>query len=436
MNRFTFKKLGRVMLLAAVAAACCLGCGDDDDEDGSGGGNNTGGNSTGGNNGKAVDPGTVVKGTFTDSRDGKTYNAVKIGNLTWMAKNLDYATSSGSWVYDNYSTSAYGRLYTWDAAKTACPSGWRLPTRREWGDLAIAAGGTGDYGNGGAAGTKLKSGTGNWESVKGKWGGGTDDYGFKAEPGGKRLGTHFMYAETFGEWWTSTEVRSSHAYTRAMYSAEDNVDESDSPKSDGLSIRCVTTNNISGGNNNNNTTVVTTGTFTDSRDSKTYKTVKIGAQTWMAENINYQTASDSWCYGDSAASCAKYGRLYTWNAAVNVCPTGWKLPTRDEWGTLAKAAGGTGDYGDRGTAGKALKSTSGWRNGTDTYGFSALPGGERRRQQPNDFGGAGLEGYWWTATEFYSDDEAFYRGIYDSKDNVSDMSIGKNSGFSVRCIKD
>ncbi|MBR2020944.1 MAG: hypothetical protein IJ939_00775, partial [Clostridia bacterium] len=89
----------------------------------------------------------------------------------------------------------------------------------------------------------------------------------------------------------------------------------------------------------------------DDRDGQTYKTVKIGDQWWMAENLNYETDS-SFCYKDSAEFCEKYGRLYTWDAVVDVCPDGWHLPSKAEWETLITAVGG------RATAGKMLKSTS------------------------------------------------------------------------------
>ena len=118
---------------------------------------------------------------------------------------------------------------------------------------------------------------------------------------------------------------------------------------------------------------VTKGSITDTRDGHSYKTVTIGSQTWMAENLNYKT-DNSYCYDDKASNCSKYGRLYTWAAAITACPTGWHLPTKAEFETLFTAVGG------QSTAGKMLKSTSGWNssgNGSDDYSFSALPAGVR-----------------------------------------------------------
>ncbi len=83
-----------------------------------------------------------------------------------------------------------------------------------------------------------------------------------------------------------------------------------------------------------------TDTLTDVRDGKTYKTVKIGEQTWMAENLNFDNTG-SYCYANKQENCDKYGRLYTWEAAKNVCPTGWHLPTEEEWQQLEKYLGMT-----------------------------------------------------------------------------------------------
>jgi len=189
--------------------------------------------------------------------------------------------------------------------------------------------------------------------------------------------------------------------------------------------------------------------FTDERDKQVYTMVKIGNQTWMAENLNYVTAdkNGSWCYGNDAENCVKYGRLYNWKTAMGgaddsttsnvrgVCPEGWHLPTRAEWGDLAKSAGGTGDYGTGGTAGTKLKSISGWyyNNGTDDYGFSALPGGRR------DFDGnvysADYNGFWWTASEGWSGC-AYARGGHYNYDYVGEYDNDERNAFSVRCVKD
>jgi len=179
------------------------------------------------------------------------------------------------------------------------------------------------------------------------------------------------------------------------------------------------------------------GTFTDNRDSKTYKTTTIGSHTWMAENLNYSTLSDSWCLSNKPDNCDKYGRLYDWNTAMTVCPSGWHLPTREEWGDLAKAAGGTGDYGTGGLAGIALKSTSGWKsggNGTDEFGFTALMGESRG---PDGVFNISYGGHWWTATTDVSSGIPYLRNIYNDEDRVSEsIPVSRNNGESVRCVRD
>jgi len=168
--------------------------------------------------------------------------------------------------------------------------------------------------------------------------------------------------------------------------------------------------------------------FTDSRDGKKYRSVKIGGKAWMAQNLNYQTGN-SWCYDGDNSNCEKYGRLYDWNTAKTACPKGWHLPTREEWSVLEAEAGGN-------VAGKMLKSASGWENngnGTDSYGFSALPGGARLSN--GDFDGAGEFGRWWTAPENGSSYAYYWELIYNG-DNVYDFSGSKSYAYSVRCVQD
>ncbi len=202
---------------------------------------------------------------------------------------------------------------------------------------------------------------------------------------------------------------------------------------------------------------VTTGTMIDSRDGQTYKTVTIGTQTWMAQNLNYETAN-SYCYADNASYCSKYSRLYTWAAAMDsvgtwsanskgcgkgkacsptypvqgVCPSGWHLPTKAEFETLFTAVGG------QSTAGKMLKSTTGWKAyrgiiNEDAFAFSALPAGYRNND--GDYSVEGDDAYFWSSTEGNSNNAYLMDLNYYFGDAYLDFNY-KDYGFSVRCLKD
>jgi uncharacterized protein (TIGR02145 family) len=175
--------------------------------------------------------------------------------------------------------------------------------------------------------------------------------------------------------------------------------------------------------------------LTDKRDGKKYKTVIIGTQTWMAENLNF-AAEGSKCYENNPANCQEYGRLYDWNMALTVCPSGWHLPSRDEYGVLDNTVGGEK------VAGKKLKSSSGWNdyqgksgNSTDELGFSALPGGNGTSDDV--FYNVGNNGFWWSANEDeYNSDIAYYRGMYYGSVIADWGNTFKSILFSVRCIQD
>lgn len=213
---------------------------------------------------------------------------------------------------------------------------------------------------------------------------------------------------------------------------------------------------------------VVKGTMTDERDGQTYKTVKIGTQTWMAENLNYaylhptsELDSSSFCYKDSVSYCEKYGRLYLWSAAMDslgkfsmngkgcgygplcsptypvrgVCPKGWHLPDTTEWNALVTAVGG------KSAAAKKLKSNSGWKywlrvfggNGSDSYSFAALSAGDRF--SGGNYCNEGEYTHFWSSSEanIYN---AYLLSMADYDDAVSLYYDYKVYGLSIRCVKD
>ena len=193
------------------------------------------------------------------------------------------------------------------------------------------------------------------------------------------------------------------------------------------------------------------GVFVDKRDDQVYRSVKIGEQTWMAENLNYAMVG-SFCPKDKQDSCAKYGRLYTWSVAMDsagvfgdagkgcgdevaceisdtvrgACPRGWHLPSVAERDALVNAVGG-GEV-----AGRALKSGYVWNNngyGTDSFGFSALP-------VSYNLIGYYSQAVFWFAAE--SADKGFASSLilkYNSEASFLGAA-GKSEGASVRCVKD
>ncbi len=176
----------------------------------------------------------------------------------------------------------------------------------------------------------------------------------------------------------------------------------------------------------------TFGSFTDSRDGKTYKTVKIGTQTWMAENLAYKAANGCNAYENDKKKARMYGYLYTWTAAVNACPAGWHLPSDDEWTILENYLGGDSIAG-----GKMKESgLTNWNNPntvtSNSSGFTALPGGYSFGGRFTNVGyGAG---FWWSAAE--SGVSAWPRYLYYMEARVYRTAYNKSYGFSVRCIKD
>jgi uncharacterized protein (TIGR02145 family) len=199
---------------------------------------------------------------------------------------------------------------------------------------------------------------------------------------------------------------------------------------------------------------VTYDTFKDGRDGKRYRTVKMpDGRTWMAENLNYQTGK-SWYYEDSFFGITIHykncGRLYDWETAMNACPNGWHVPSFEEWDSLAQSVNGVKgpaphtnmsiDYWN-GTGNKL--SSAIFRDGTDDFGFTALPCGnlpidgyeERRADMFGNGGTYGYDSYWWTATEHGSKGYAYVIEINGWGEYIAPLGQ-KRDGNSVRCVAD
>ncbi|MCL2184127.1 MAG: hypothetical protein FWB85_11740 [Chitinispirillia bacterium] len=176
-------------------------------------------------------------------------------------------------------------------------------------------------------------------------------------------------------------------------------------------------------------------TFTDARDGQVYRAVDIDGMVWMAQNLNY-AADSSWCYENYGFMCEQYGRLYSWDAAMEACPAGWHLPSRVEWADFMDKIGGAGD------AGTKLKADNGWSsgNGTDDYGFTALPGGERGTS--GSFAGEKSRGGWWSSTlgekeEWWGGNSYVpYKLEIDAGTDVRESIVARGNGFAVRCVQD
>lgn len=398
----------------------------------------------------------------------------------------------------------------------ACPTDWHLPTTEEWETLIYSP----EVGGQGGAGKALKA-TGSWTSSKGITS--TNSTGFSILASGYRPthGRHVGYEMgTEARFWAFSVPVSLAGYAPCFYftyssngaaytthdmelgysvrcvmdedkvppessSSETSISSSNEDSSSSSAESSSSSINLSSSEEPNSSSSSDTwatecktetednceyGELVDERDGQVYKTVKIGDQWWMAQNLNYaylqptdELDSSSFCYNNSAEYCAKYGRLYLWSAAMDsvgtwsldgkgcgygvecspqspvrgICPKGWHLPSKNEWNVLVSGLGGASWVGVK------LKSIFGWKNngnGTDDYGFTALPVGYMTNI--GEYSYEGTDAVFWSSAEvdWVSDDvnsrSAYIKYLSYLNDKALLDYTGKNYGYSVRCIKD
>jgi uncharacterized protein (TIGR02145 family) len=400
-------------------------------------------------------------------------------------------------VYDGSSDevanlATYGRLYNGYAANDSrglCPSGFHVPSDGEWMTLEMALGMTssevnGTGGRGSDQGAQMK--TPSW--------GGTNASGFSALPGGYRYGNgNFDDQGLDGSWWSSTSSGANTWY-RHLDSGNSLISRNYISIRAGFSVRCIrdsesgvcldpdgdsvcAEDEVSGctdsGASNFNPAATEAdesceypgpvqcgGATTVTFDGHTYALVAIGTQCWFAENLrsdNYRDGdaipgnlSDAqWTstpagaqaiYGNELDNLTSYGRLYNWYAVDDsrgLCPSGFHVPSDGEWMTLEMALGMTSSQansnGHRGTDQGAQMKTP-WWGGTNSSGFSALPGGYR--YDTGSYNTLGVGGTWWTSSLTLYGTVATVRSLEYGWSGVVKGGNDIGMGFSVRCVRD
>jgi len=371
-------------------------------------------------------PSSSGGGTGPSSCVGGT---VKIGSQVWQKCNSDAVPSKG--VYkcykeDQANCQKYGNLYDWEAANNVCPSGFRLPTIEDWEALIDYI--ETDKGCTDCAAKYLK--TSYWY--------GEDAYDFSALPGGFSFSFGgFSNVGLSGLWWSASESYSNYPYSLIMHYDDVNADYGGAHKDELHSVRCLQGSSLSSSSRQvsssssviNSSSSVGGGT---GPSSCVGGTVKIGTQTWQKCNSDAVPSKGvSKCYDNLESNCQKYGKLYDWEAANNVCPSGFHLPTEEDWKALTAYI--EGKEGCTDCDAKHLKATSGWGvdNTLDSYGFSALPGGTYYNDYFRNVGGTG---YWWS-TKIIDSDYAYGLLMYYYLDYSESRIGGKDELRSVRCLQ-
>lgn len=419
-------------------------------------------------------------GELIDKRDGQVYKTIKIGEQIWMAENLNFAYSLPTSNKDSSNTTSnkqtskdkYGKLYRWSIAmdsaavfsldgkgcgkgvncgsqpskgvRGVCPENWHIPNETDIKNII-------DF-------SKESNDRLIW----------IEHYWFFTENEDNEFKTEMKLQ--YYSFWTSEQLDNNNA--KGLYFKTNKTSTNSTPKAVAYPVRCV---------KDDQTIQVEHGTMTDERDGQVYKTVKIGDQWWMAENLNYAYTkptpqyyygtidiidSASFCYNNEPDSCAKYGRLYTWEASMDcvdaeiddyrcpirsrnndfkirgVCPDKWHVPSVNEWKSLQYVV----NY-----FATDLKSTEGWLdngNGSDVVGFRILPTGYYINYLENfefnfAFEDIGKKTCFWTLRQetIYPDCPKCAEDAYPFciSSNSKDFSFNKEPkiyAFPVRCVKD
>jgi uncharacterized protein (TIGR02145 family) len=406
----------------------------------------------------------------SDDIDNNHYSTIVIGAQTWMSENLKttrlndgtaitLATENSLWASlsvpgycwrSNDETTyknPYGALYNWHTVNTGklCPTGWRVPGEGDWTTLELYLGGRN------VAGGKLKEdGTWHWNGPNT---GARDNYGFAMIGGGYRdgQGGGFYELGKGGYLWSALEENSTDGRWRGFSYDNIQMDLGHSVKTTGMSVRCLLDEAPPEPN---------PGTISD-YEGNVYKTVLIGKQTWMAENLRnthlangeripeLKTAAEwvsvttpgfSWRNNNEAAYKIPYGALYNGMAMIStsLCPSGYHIPTEKDFLDLEKYLGG------RSLAGGKLKEngTRHWASpntgATNSYGFTMLPGGYRSGEGSAGFFELGRGGYLWAYPYInVTPGGPRYWGFnkdYAYTDQGKNNNL--NTGYSARCLKD